>query len=207
MNIVENFSKLHDNSMLWPGIWLLFGFGLPEWYKIRSIDSCITRKINKDPDDNSKWYAYSHAIVYEAHVDEKLNSRSFDVIRPDYDEFVEFVYRFETDEGLLKPPLVLRAPKDYSLGLLRFEVHILAKWFLEWSNNLEGWSYIKTSIETHSPDVEIIECGVCLHYWNTTRELYSQIGPQYQYAIDVVHYLANCYRRSVSPATEPPCFF
>ncbi|KAB1227302.1 hypothetical protein CJ030_MR1G016840 [Morella rubra] len=92
------------------------GFGLPEWYKIRSIDSCITRKINKDPDDNSKWYAYSHAIVYEAHVDEKLNSRSFDGIRPDYDEFVEFVYHFETDEGLLKPPLVLRAPKDYSLG-------------------------------------------------------------------------------------------
>ncbi|KAB1199719.1 hypothetical protein CJ030_MR0G015021 [Morella rubra] len=91
-----------------------------------------------------------------AHEHEKSNSRSFNGTRPDYDQFVEFVYHFETDEGLLKSPLVLRAPKDYSLGPIGFGVYIPAKWFLERSNNLERWSYIKASVETRSPDVEAL---------------------------------------------------
>ncbi|KAB1227319.1 hypothetical protein CJ030_MR1G000271 [Morella rubra] len=120
------------------------GPGLPEWYDIRSADSCVTINIQEDfNDDNSKWYGYSQVFAYEAHEHEKSSSRSFDGTQTDYSQFVEFVYQFETDEGLLKPPLVLRAPKDHSLGPQRFGVYIPAKWFLDRSNNLEGWTTLK----------------------------------------------------------------
>ncbi|KAB1225749.1 hypothetical protein CJ030_MR1G029268 [Morella rubra] len=190
-------------KQLWKGIKL--GSGLPEWYNIRSTDSCITLKLHEDFDDNGKWYGYSYCIVYEAHEHEKWNSRGFDGPRPDYEEFVKTVYQFETDEGLLKSSLVFRAPKDHSLGPLRFGMYIPTNWFLERLNNLEEWSYIKALVETSCPDIEVKECGVRLYCRNTARELYSH-GSQ-QYALDVVHYLAKCYWRTVSPAAKCLSFF
>ncbi|KAB1227318.1 Protein SUPPRESSOR OF npr1-1, CONSTITUTIVE 1 [Morella rubra] len=151
------------------------GPGLPEWYDIRSTDSCVTIKIQED----------SMMIIASAHEHEKSSSRSFDGTQTDYSQFVEFVYQFETDEGLLKPPLVLRAPKDHSLGPQRFGVYIPAKWFLDRSNNLEGWNYIKASVQTHCPDVEIKECGARLHYSNIGRELYNS-GEAYYFTCKYV---------------------
>ncbi|KAB1227305.1 hypothetical protein CJ030_MR1G016837 [Morella rubra] len=162
----------------------------PKFFDIRGTDSCPTLEIHGASDDNSKWIGYSHFLVYEAHEHEKSNSRSSDGIRSDYDQFVEFVYHFETDEGHLKSPLVLRAPKDHSLGPIGFGVYIPAKWFLERSNNLEGWSYIKASVETRSLDVEVKEYGVRLYCRNSASELYYAFN---YFAFDLVHYLDNCY--------------
>ncbi|KAB1199722.1 hypothetical protein CJ030_MR0G015024 [Morella rubra] len=135
-----------------------------------------------------------------AHEHEKSNSRSFDGTQPDYDHFVEFVYHFETNEGILKSPLVLRAPKDHSLGRIGFGVYIPAKWFLEQSNNVEGWSYIKASVETRSPDVEIRQSGVRLHYRNTARDLFQ--SSVHGRGCDLGHYVANCYVRMKK---DSPC--
>ncbi|KAB1227322.1 hypothetical protein CJ030_MR1G000268 [Morella rubra] len=118
-----------------------------KFYDIRGTDSCPTLEIHGASDDNSKWNGYSYFLAYEVHEHEKSNSRSSDGIRPDYDQFVEFVYHFETDEGHLKSPLVLRAPKDHSLGPIGFGVYIPAKWFLERSNNLEDGATLKLQLK------------------------------------------------------------
>ncbi|KAB1219939.1 hypothetical protein CJ030_MR3G022838 [Morella rubra] len=167
-------------------------------YFLQTKKPCVN--IHENSDDNRMWFGYFLVIAYEAHEHEKSNSRSFDGTRSDFDQFVEFVYHFETNEGLLKSPLVLHAPKDYSLGPIGFGVYIPAKWFLELLHNLEGWSYIKASVETRSLDVEVEECWVCLDYRNSSAELYLISNDDRNYGLDLVHYLATCYWGKVSPA-------
>ncbi|KAB1227321.1 hypothetical protein CJ030_MR1G000269 [Morella rubra] len=161
-------------------------------YFLQSESHPVSSRFSSSVMCGSSWSANEALKFYDirVHEHEKSNSRSSDGIRPDYDQFVEFVYHFETDEGHLKSPLVLRAPKDHSLGPIGFGVYIPAKWFLERSNNLEGWSYIKASVEIRSWDVEVKEYGVRLYCRNSASELYYAFK---YFAYDLVHYLDNCY--------------
>ncbi|KAB1207017.1 putative WRKY transcription factor 52 [Morella rubra] len=201
MDIVENFSKLHDKylcSMLWPRDLLR---SMPT-NELRVMD-WLGFPLKSLPTNFQSDHLVQLNMPCSRIKQLWKGIKEFDGTRPDYDQFVEFVYHFETDEGILKSPLVLRAPKDHSLGPIGFGVYIPAKWFLERSNNLEGWSYIKASVETRSPHVEVKEYGVRLYYRNSASELYYAFN---YFAFDLSNYLANCYWGTVSPAVEPVRF-
>ncbi|KAG2696288.1 hypothetical protein I3760_07G052300 [Carya illinoinensis] len=144
------------------------GAEIPEWFNIRSLGSLITVQIHPNLDNNmSKWQGYVHLTIYEVDKLENSNPRIFKGSHHPDPQFVEFVYHFKTNEGPLKEPLVLRAPRDPSVGPFMFVVYVPAKWFLEQSNNLDGWSYIGASIKTSSSNVKVKKCGARLLYMST----------------------------------------
>ncbi|KAF5454827.1 hypothetical protein F2P56_024464 [Juglans regia] len=140
------------------------GTEVREWFNVRSLGSHVTLQIHPNLDNNSKWEAFFHFTIYEVDDEvENSNPRIFKGSHPNEGHFVEFVYHFETNEGPLKETLVLRAPKDHSsVGPFGFGVYLPAKWFLEQSDNLDGWSYIGASVKTSSLNVKVKECGALL---------------------------------------------
>ncbi|XP_042990472.1 uncharacterized protein LOC122317437 isoform X1 [Carya illinoinensis] len=165
------------------------GAEIPEWFNIRSFGSHVTLQIYPDLDNNmSKWAGYLHFTTYEVDELGNTNPRIFKGSYPDH-QFVEFVYHFETNEGPLKEPLVLRAPVDPSIGPFGFGVFVPAKWFSEQSNNLDGWSYIGASIKTCSSNVKVKECGVRLICQHPNSESFNTIIP-YGLDLEIKHHLS-----------------
>ncbi|XP_041019925.1 disease resistance protein RPV1-like [Juglans microcarpa x Juglans regia] len=168
------------------------GAEIPEWFNIRSFGSHVTLQIHPNIDNNSKWEGYSHFTFYE--VDDEIENSDpmiFKGSHPDEGQFVEFLYHFETNEGALKEPLVLRAPKDPSIGPIGFGVYIPAKWFLEQSNNLDGWSYIRASVKTSSSNVKVKECGAHLLYQHPHFEFYNTFS-SHSLKLEIRHHLCCC---------------
>ncbi|KAG7969819.1 hypothetical protein I3843_07G051400 [Carya illinoinensis] len=165
------------------------GAEIPEWFNIRSFGSHVTLQIYPDLDNNmSKWAGYLHFTTYEVDGLGNKNPRIFKGSHPDH-QFVEFVYHFETNEGPLKEPLVLRAPVDPSIGPFGFGVFVPAKWFSEQSNNLDGWSYIGASIKTCSSNVKVKECGARLICQHPNSESFNTIIP-YGLDLEIKHHLS-----------------
>ncbi|KAG7969826.1 hypothetical protein I3843_07G051900 [Carya illinoinensis] len=164
------------------------GAEIPKYFNIRSFGSHVTLQIHPDLDHKrSKWEGYLHFTIYEVDELENSNPRIFKGSHPD-PQFVEFVYHFETNEGPIKEPLVLRAPKDPSVGLSGFGVYVPANWFLEQSNNLDGWSYIGASVKTCSSNVKVKECGACL-----SQQPHSEFcNIPYSLELEIRHHLSYC---------------
>ncbi|KAF5454831.1 hypothetical protein F2P56_024467 [Juglans regia] len=170
------------------------GAEIPEWFNNRSFGSHVTLQIHPNLDNNSKWKGYYLFTFYEVD-DEVENSdpRNFQGSHPDEGQFVEFVYHFETNEGPLKEPLVLRAPKDHpSVGLLGFGLYLPVEWFLEQSNNLDRWSYIGASVKTSSSNMKVKECGARLLYQHPHSELYNTFFPHIGSKLEIRHHLCCC---------------
>jgi len=105
--------------------------------------------MHPDLNDNREWKGCAVFVVYEVH--ESTDPTLYHI-----------VYHFETNEGRLHIPFVLPVPKFPSVGPNGFWVYIPAKWFLEQSKKLDGWSYIEALILTDSSAVEVKECGMRL---------------------------------------------
>ncbi|KAB1200247.1 putative WRKY transcription factor 52 [Morella rubra] len=87
------------------------------------------------------------------------------------------------DEGRLGDFLLLQTPDIASVGPIGFWAFIPVEWFLEQSNNWEGWSYIKASIAADSMDpstnssiVEVKECGARLLYEGDALEFSNAVA-------------------------------
>jgi hypothetical protein len=113
--------------------------------------------MHPDLNGNREWKGCALFVVYEVH--EQKNSNSIEGSDP---TLYHFVFHFETDEGRLDIPIVLPVPNFPSVGATGFWVYIPAKWFLEQSKKLGGWSYIEASILSDSLAVEVKECGIGL---------------------------------------------
>jgi hypothetical protein len=99
---------------------------------------------------NREWKGCALFVVYEVHEQKKSNS--IEGLDP---TLYHFVFHFETEEGRLDIPIVLPVPKVTSVGATRFWVYIPAKWFLEQSKKLDGWSYIEALILSDGLAVEV----------------------------------------------------
>ncbi|KAG7969810.1 hypothetical protein I3843_07G050500 [Carya illinoinensis] len=167
------------------------GAEIPEWLDVRSFGSHLTLQIHPNLDNNmSKLEGYLHLTIYEVNELENSNPRLFKSSHS-YPQFVEFVYNFETNEGPLKKPLVLRAPGDPSVGPFMFGVYVPAKWFLEQLNNLDGWSYIRASIKTNSSNVKVKECGARLLCQQLNSKIYNTFV-SHDLKLEIRHHLSCC---------------
>ncbi|XP_042990648.1 disease resistance protein RPV1-like isoform X1 [Carya illinoinensis] len=167
-----------------------WGAEIPEWCNIRSFGSHhVKLPIHPNLDNNmSKWFGYHHLTIFDVDEHENSDPRIFESSHSDH-QFVEFVYHFETNEGHLKEPLVLRACEDPFVGPLGFCVYIPAKWFLKQLNNLNEWSYIGVSVKARSSSVKVKECGACLVYQHPPdSEFYNTIIP-YGLKLEIRHHL------------------
>ncbi|KAF5454471.1 hypothetical protein F2P56_024131 [Juglans regia] len=175
------------------------GAEIPQWFNMRSFGSHVTLQIHPNLDNNSKWKAYVHFTIYEVDEIENSDPRIFKDSHPDEGQFVEFVYHFETNEGPLKEPLVLRAPEDPSVGPIGFGVYLPAKWFLEQSNNFDGWSYIGASVKTSSSNVKVKECGVLLVPQHPHSEFYINTSIPGKKKLEIRHHLCGLVSHNVVP--------
>ncbi|KAB1212543.1 TMV resistance protein N [Morella rubra] len=142
--------------------------GMPDWFTTRSSGSSVTLEMHQNLDGNRKWIGCALFVVYESHKQEDGNSwilESGNLI------YQSFACDIETDEGRLGDFLLLQTPDVASVGPIGFWAFIPVEWFLEQSNNWEGWSYIRASIAVDSLDpstdssiVEVKECGARLLY-------------------------------------------
>ncbi|KAG2696270.1 hypothetical protein I3760_07G050700 [Carya illinoinensis] len=177
------------------------GAKIPECFNIRSFGSHLTLQIHPNLNDNmSKLKGYLHWTIYEVDEIENSNPKIFKGSHPD-PQFVEFVYHFETNEGPLKEPLVLRAPGDPSIGPFMFSVFVRAEWFLEQSNNLDGWSYIGASVKASSSNVKVKEIGAGLVCQHPQSEFYNNFIP-YGLKSELAHHL-SCSLESGSRVVIP----
>ncbi|KAB1200976.1 Protein SUPPRESSOR OF npr1-1, CONSTITUTIVE 1 [Morella rubra] len=85
-------------------------------------------------------------------------------------------------DGRLGDFLLLQTPDVASVGPIGFWAFIPVEWFLEQSNNWEGWSYIRASIAVDSMDpstdssiVEVKECGARLLYEGDALEFSNAV--------------------------------
>ncbi|KAG7971278.1 hypothetical protein I3843_07G126700 [Carya illinoinensis] len=160
---------------------ILYGWslvhGIPKWFDNRSPGFSVKLELH-----NSKWKGCALFILYEVHDQtENSNDRIFE---SEFGPYIWFMFNFETDEDPVKRSVSIRAPQVSFVGAIGFWVYISAQWFSERWNNLDGWSYIKTSITTKnvnrgwSGEIEVKECGVrliCSH--DASQTFYNSIGP------------------------------
>ncbi|KAG7969822.1 hypothetical protein I3843_07G051700 [Carya illinoinensis] len=169
-----------------------WGAEIPEWYDIRSFGFHVKLPIRPNLANNmSKWVGYLHVTIYEVDEVESSDPGIFKGSHPDH-QFVEFIYHFETNEGPLKEPLVLRASKDPFVGPFGFGVYVPAKWFLELSNNLDNWSYIEASVKASSSNVKMKECGAHLICQHPDPEFYNSNFIPYGLKLEIRHHLFFC---------------
>jgi hypothetical protein len=119
------------------------------WFNNKSASSSVKLEMHPDLNGNREWKGCALFVVYEVHEHHKSSYMIF--------EGADFVYHFKIDKGDLDIPFVHPVP---SIGATGFWVYIPAKWFLEQSKTLDGWSYIEALIV--SDIVEVKECGMRL---------------------------------------------
>ncbi|KAB1205498.1 TMV resistance protein N [Morella rubra] len=137
--------------------------GMPDWFTTRSSGSSVTlemhQNLNLDGGWNS-WILESGNLIYQS-----------------------FSCDIETHEGRLGDFLLLQTPDVASIEPIGFWAFIPVEWFLEQSNNWEGWSYIRASIAVESLDlstdssiVEVKECGARLLYEGDALEFSNAVA-------------------------------
>ncbi|KAB1201096.1 hypothetical protein CJ030_MR0G005094 [Morella rubra] len=179
------------------------GFGIPDWFNNKSSGSSVTLPMHSECDENRKWLGYAMFFLYQSSGGNSLLT-PFQVLtcEEDTDPFSSVCIQFDCEFLTNYPQL----PKAYVRGTRPFGygtsvgvwAYIPAQWFLKHFTNLDGLSYITTSISPtfDSYKWKIKECGARLVYPHNASEFYESIAPSGSLGVEfyrhISYYLEKC---------------